>query len=377
MHESIPEEDIYAVLGLRVHASEAEITRAYRRLAMDWHPDRNASRDAEARFKRIRLAYETLRDPRRRAEYDSRNTSSSAASPTSPHRPASRAHPDEGHHGAGDRPRARDLSRRLRISIEEQIAGVRARIKISRQESCGACAGEGVRRGEFDVCLRCEGRGKVRRPVFPFFLLRGEEIPCETCGGAGRLPKTCGRCEGSGNTGWRSGVLQFDLPPGTAPGSIKRIKGFGQAGRGGLAPGDLLVHVELAEHPLFSPDFPHLRCTMPVSTLRLALGGETCVPVPGGEATVLLPAWTSREREVRVPAAGMLDGATGLRGDLFLTVQPVAPGRFTAAQRRLIDELETSLLAGDDADNPLNEWARRRKSAQGVKPTKPRRKRKD
>lgn len=371
MHRSIHEQDIYAILGLRLHASEAEITRAYRRLAMDWHPDRNTSRDAEERFKRIRQAYETLRDPTRRAEYDRRNRFSEPG-------PAANPEPPDAERDFRDGARGRDLSRRMKISLAQQIAGMRAKLKISRQESCSACNGVGVVANVHDVCLRCDGHGRVRRPSFPFFLLRGEEIPCETCGGEGRLPRTCGKCEGSGSTGWRSGVLQFDLAPGAMPGSIKRIKGYGQAGRGGRPAGDLLVHIEFEPHSLFQPEFPDLHCTVPISTLRLAVGGEISVPTVEGSAIVPLPGAGSRSMDARVPGAGLLDARSGRRGDLILHWQPVRPERYTAAQRKLIDQLEASLADGDDDTNPLARWARACREAAPAKPPRsPRKRRKD
>lgn len=352
MHCANPDEDVYSLLGIPARASDSEITRAYRKLAMTWHPDRNGSHEAEERFKRIRSAYETLRDPQRRAEYDRLRRQAGRRSPVAqpPRRPAQPPAPAEA-------PRARDLTRRITITLAEQLAGCRPKLKVTRTEYCGACHGSGEARVRPETCGRCRGSGRVRKASIAFFIFRSEEAECADCGGSGRIQPRCPACAGSGNGATRVGHLRFDVPPGLRPDAVKRVRGFGRPARPGEAAGDLLVKIALARHPLFEADFPDLRCELPVSAFRLLAGGSIEVPTLTGSVQLALPADAADGSLLRVDGEGLLDAASGRRGTLRVRLRVVRPGPLDAAQRALLDELERSFAArrGD----PFADWARR------------------
>lgn len=357
MQHNIPDDDLYGALGIQAHAQHAEITRAYRKLAMAWHPDRNASHEAEDRFRRIRLAYEVLRDPQRRAEYDRRarrptmartQSSSSGATPEQP----SRTPPES------PAARAGNLSRRVAIALEDQVFGCRVALKVTRTEYCRTCGGAGRMESRPTACPSCRGSGRIRKPMLPFFLFAGEEVDCDACGGAGRILPECPTCKGSGNGATRTGHLRFDLPAGIRPDTTKRVRAFGRPARPGETPGDLLVKVKFATHPLFEPDFPHLRCEIPVSAFRVLAGGSIDVPTLEGTMTMALPQDADDGTLLRLAGQGLLDGDSGQRGDLFATLRVVRPKALTAAQRALVDELENSFADARGQVDEIAEWAR-------------------
>jgi molecular chaperone DnaJ len=344
MGDTVFEDDLYQLLGIAAEASAADIVRAYRKLAMAWHPDRNASHDAAEQFKRIRNAYEVLRDPHRRALYD-RQAAQAARRPPAPG-------------GNGGAARAGNLSRRCAVTLEEQIEGCRASLKLTRTEYCKRCHGSGRLDSEPRRCAACRGSGRVRRSM-PFFFFGGELVECQECGGRGSVPPACPQCKGSGNGESRTGHLRFDIPAGMRPETTMRVRGYGRPGRRGQDAGDLIVRVGIEPHPLFEPDFPDLRCHMPVSAFRLLAGGSLDVPTLDGPVRVPLPEDAGEGTLLRLPGAGMLDGASGRRGDLLVRLSVVRPQALTAAQLALLDQLERALLADPAQARPLADWARR------------------
>lgn len=361
MQRNTPDDDIYSLFGIPAQASDIEITRAYRKLAMAWHPDRNASRDAEERFKRINIAYETLRDPLKRAEYDRQHKKGrrKRAPAEAPPRPSS----DDmaGNQAAGEArgPRARDLSRNITISLAEQITGCRPTLKVSRSEYCGQCGGEGHTAGYAATCGRCNGEGRIRKTSIAFFMFRAEESECEDCGGSGRLHPACPACGGSGMGTTRRGELRIHIPAGVRPGSIKRVPGFGRAARRGESAGDLLVTVGLARHPVFDVAFPDLTCTMPVSELRMRAAGWLEVPTLEGARRVVLPADAGDGSVLRVDGHGLLDAHSNRRGNLNVMLKTVPTPKLSDPQLAMLNELERGFAKGRGRGDPFADWARR------------------
>ncbi len=352
MPRSPADHDPYRLLGVHSAASIAEIRLAYRQRAMRWHPDRNRHPDAEETFKRIRAAYDVLRDPARRAEHDRRAAAGGERAPAAAARPASAA-PRE--------PRAAsapDVRRQVWISLDEQLRGGRVDLKVTRTEYCTACGGSGAARASAP-CGACHGSGSVRPALGLFSFFAAAPVACKDCGGTGVRQPPCAACGGRGALPRKSGRLRFDIPAGIPPGGSLRVRGHGRRGRDGRVAGDLLVTVGIAAHPLFEPDFPNLRCAMPISVFRVLAGGPLEVPTLDGPVAVALPADAPDGTELRLTGHGMLDGATGRRGDLLVRLRVLRPRALSAAQRELLARLER--LAADEPAHA--DWERRRRAA--------------
>jgi len=356
MQRPLADHDLYGLLGVHPTASPQEIRLAYRQRAMIWHPDRNKSTDAEETFKLIRSAYEILRDPSRRADYDRHAASHSDESPAPVERPASAAQREA--HVA----RAPDVRRRVRITLDEQLRGGRVELQVTRTEYCSVCEGSGSSE-VLTSCDNCRGSGYVRPSLgwFPSFL--AAPTTCTDCGGEGVTQSKCVACEGNGTIARKKGHLRFDIPAGVPPGGSLRVPGRGRRGRSGRVSGDLLINVEIAAHPLFAPDFPHLRCEMPISIFRALAGGIVEVPTLDRPVSVSLPTDLVDGTELRVASHGMLNGATGKRGDLLVRLRLLRPRELSGAQRELLAKLE--LLAADEPRHV--EWVRRRRDADNMK----------
>ena len=351
------DEDLYCLLGVDSAASADEIRRAYRKLAMIWHPDRNVSAEAEETFKRIRLAYEILREPKRRTEYD-REFRSHPRRPHDAHaQPASTAQSEVSSR------RAPNLSRHVSISLEEQLHGCRAKLRLTRTEYCRHCGGSGHANLPPLACGTCRGSGFVRNPLGLFSMFRIATVACPDCSGKGTIRPKCEACAGTGVGARKMGHLQFEVPAGIRPGASLRVRGHGRRGRSGEAPGDLLVHVGVAPHPLFEPDFPDLRCEIPVSVFRALAGGTLEVPTLGAPVSIPLSSEPIDGAELRIPGHGLLDGASGRRGDLLVRLRLVRPQQLSDAHLALLAELE-QLSANDPAHI---DWLRRRHDAERLK----------
>ena len=344
--------DLYRTLGVEPSASMEQIRLAYRQRAMMWHPDRNGRPDAGEKFKLIRFAYDILRDPSRRAEYDRRAASSAEGSSSAPPRA------DQHERRAASAP---DVRRRVHITLQEQLRGGSVELQVSRTADCATCAGSGVSR-KTASCDVCGGDGYMRPSLgwFPsFFTTR---VVCRECQGKGVTQPKCIACDGRGTIA-RRGHLRFDIPAGIPPGGILRIPGQGRRGRGEKRSGDLILNVGVASHPLFEPEFPHLRCDMPISIFRALAGGMIEVPTLDTTVSVPLPSESVDGTQLRVTGHGMLNGATGERGDLLLKLRLIRPRTLSVAQRELLAKLER--LAADDPRHV--DWARRQRDAENMK----------
>jgi molecular chaperone DnaJ len=342
--------DFYVVLGVRHGATDSELKRAYRRLARRFHPDINpGDRAAEARFRQIVEAYETLIDPERRSLYES-----GEQSPVEQERRAS------GFEGfdfsargvdysatfgdlfaevlserAGARlgaERGADLHQTVVLSFEEALQGGERPIAVTRRETCRACAGTGRERGAASSCMTCQGSGAVRS-------VRGHMVfsrSCPSCHGTGQQrPRLCQPCGGAGQE-TRSERVQVRFPAGIADGDRLRVPGKGNAGLHGGEPGDLYVSIEVAPHPLFERQGDDLYVVVPIAVHEAALGSRIEVPTPDGPARLRVPPGTQSRQRFRLRERGAVSKRDGRRGDLIVETLIVLP--------TLIDEKSKELL---------------------------------
>jgi molecular chaperone DnaJ len=354
--------DYYEVLGLARGASEDDIKKAYRKVAMQWHPDRNpGNADAETKFKEATEAYEVLRDPQQRARYD--QFGHAAAAPGGGGGGASsfggfdlsdalrafmRDFGGDGSFedlfsagGAGGRSRGPsrgdDLQVRLALTLEEIAHGVEKKIRVKHLKRCETCAGRGGT-GE-SVCPQCQGRGQVRRVQQTMFGQFVNVSACPRCDGEGSVvAQKCKTCAGDGRVS-ESDTVNVKVPAGVAAGNYIPLRGMGDAGPRGGPAGDLVVLIEEKEHELFERHGDHLALELPVSFVVLALGGKVETPLlGGGTAHVDVPAGTPSEHVVRLKGKG-LPGLRGGRGDLHLRLRVWVPAKLAAPERKLLEEL--------------------------------------
>ena len=340
--------DLYIVLGIEHGASESEIKRAYRRLARRFHPDINpGDRTAEARFRQILEAYETLIDPARRSKYDAGHPD------PQPARPSGFEGFDFSTRGVdysatfGDlfaevltergarndtSQRGADLHAEMGVSFEEALSGTQRAVTITRREICRTCAGGGRTRTSPGVCHLCHGTGSVRS-------VRGHMVfsrSCTSCGGTGQqMPRPCEPCSGTG-VETRSETVTVRVPAGVADGDRLRVPGKGHAGTRGGAPGDLYVTAKVASHPLYRREGDDLHMVVPVAVHEAALGAKVIVRTLEGDARLRVPPGTQSGQRFRLRERGAPSTRTGLRGDLVVEVRIMLP--------KVLDERSKELL---------------------------------
>jgi len=350
----VSKRDYYKVLDVPKNATEAEIKKAYRRLAMKFHPDRNPDdADAEDKFKEAKEAYEVLTEPQKRAVYDQHGHDGLEA--------ASRQR-GGGFSGAdafgdifgdvfgdifgarrGGRSqvfRGADLRYELELDLDQAVFGHSLEIEIPKLVECETCNGSGAAKGSAPItCDTCGGNGQVRISQ-GFFQL---QQTCPRCRGSGTIVKNpCDTCLGQGRVR-RSRTLSVTVPPGVDSGDRVRLSGEGEAGRNGGPAGDLYVEMHVREHAIFERDGSHLSCEVPVSFATAALGGSVAVPTLDGEVTLKIPSETQSGRVFRLRDKGVKPVRGGSRGDLFCRVVVETPVDLSAEQRELIRKLEESL----------------------------------
>lgn len=343
--------DYYEVLGVTRDASEQELKSAYRRLAMQYHPDRNPHDKAESeeKFKEITEAYGVLADSQKRAAYD--RYGHAVIGGTGGYQPdfSSAIFTDfedlvGDFFGFGDlfgrgrtrraRPRrGADLRYDLEISFEEAFTGLDTKIKIPRTETCPGCAGRGARRKS--VCPACRGRGRVGFQQGFFTVTR----TCPDCHGAGEvITEACPECRGEGRIRQEK-VLSIKIPAGVDDGTRLRVGGEGEAGYQNGMPGDLYVVVRVREHPFFERRGNDILCTIPVSITQAALGAEFKIPTLRGEERLRIPEGTQSGAVFRIRKKGFpsLNGRD--QGDLYVVMHVVVPKHLTREQRRMLESL--------------------------------------
>lgn len=338
--------DYYEILGVTAQASEAELKKAFRGLAMQYHPDRNAgNKEAEERFKEINEAYAVLSDPDKRAHYDRFGTAPGGAGGFEGGFGSLFEDIFEnflGGRGAGRRTRAvrgEDLQYELKLTLEEAAAGFETKVQIPRLESCATCGGTGAEAGTRKMaCETCGGRGEVRMSHGFLTVAR----PCPACHGEGQINRNpCKSCRGEGRQRAEH-VLSIKIPPGIDDGMQLRLSGEGAGGLNGGPSGDLFVLVRIRDHSMFARNGADLYCDLPLSFPQLALGAEVEVPVLGGRATLKVPAGSQPGHVVRLRGKGMPHLRERGHGDACYRLQLEVPQKLNAGQREALEAFETA-----------------------------------
>ena len=350
-------QDYYQLLGVQKNASEAELKKAYRRLAMKYHPDRNPdNKEAEERFKEIKEAYEILTDPQKRAAYDQFGHAGIDPSMGGGGGFGGGAgFGDIGdifesvfgggggfrQGGGGNRAyRGSDLRYDLTLSLEEVVTGTDVKIRVPTQKTCGSCHGTGAKAGTSPVtCQRCGGHGQVRMTQ-GFFSV---QQPCPTCRGEGKIiKKHCPACQGKGRVQEHK-TLSVKIPQGVDKGDRIRLSGEGEAGVNGGPPGDLYVQINVRPHPIFTREESHLFCEVPISIITATLGGELQAPTLDGRILLKIPPETQTGKTFRLRGKGIKPVRGGLPGDLHCRVIVETPVNLTSQQKELLRELEKTM----------------------------------
>jgi molecular chaperone DnaJ len=362
-------EDYYELLGVGRDASEEEVKKAYRKKAIQYHPDKNpGSKPAEEMFKKISEAYEVLKDPDKRAAYDHYGHAAFSQGPG----PRGAGGPAGGFHdpfdifrevfgggggsifeeffGGGGADGARDgadLRYDIEIALEEAARGVEKEISFRKLAPCDHCHGTGAEPGSKRVtCPTCRGAGQVTTSR-GFFTVRQV---CPTCHGAGtRVDKPCRECRGEGRIN-KTAKLNVRVPPGVDTGSKLRSVGNGEAGVYGGQPGDLYIVIHVKDHEIFERQGDDLFCEIPVKFTLAALGGTIEVPTLSGKASLKIPAGTQSGTTFRLKSRGLPGLRSGHPGDQLVRVLVEVPTHLTAEQRK---KLEDFAIASGDADEPM------------------------
>ena len=359
--------DYYEVLGVSRNASEADIKKAYRRLAMKYHPDRNAGdASAQQKFVEAKEAYEVLTDPKKRSAYDQFGHAGVGAGGFGGGGPggfgAEGAFSDIfgdvfgdifGGRGAGGRRsnRGADLRYDLGLTLEEAVAGKEVKIRIPTAVECQFCGGTGAKPGtKPKTCPTCGGAGQVRMQQ-GFFSI---QQTCPQCRGSGRIvEEACGHCRGAGRVQEHK-TLSVKVPAGVDTGDRIRLAGEGERGPNGGTPGDLYVQVQVQEHPIFTREDNHLYCEVPIGFVDAALGGELEVPTLEGKVVLKIPAGTQTGKMFRIRGKGVRPVRGGAVGDLICRVVLETPVNLTERQKELLRELDDSFREGGDRHSPTS-----------------------
>jgi molecular chaperone DnaJ len=344
-------QDYYDILGVPRGASADEMKKAYRKLAMQYHPDRNPNNPtAEHKFKELNEAYDVLKDDQKRSAYD-RFGHAAFENGGGPGAGAGGFGFEGGlgdifeqmfggaRRGAERQQTGADLRAQVEIDLSEAFAGVKKSVRVATRVSCDACGGSGSadKNAGADTCATCHGAGRVRAQQ-GFFLV---ERTCPTCGGSGRTVRNpCRVCSGAGTVP-REKTLAVQIPAGVEDGTRIRLSGEGEAGSRGAPPGDLYVHVAVRPHEIFQRDGANIFCRVPLRMTQAALGGEIEVPtIDGTAAKVKITAGTQTGDQFRLRAKGFSVLRSAQRGDMYIQVAVETPQNLTRRQRELLEEFE-------------------------------------
>lgn len=368
--------DYYDILGVPRNASEEDIKKAYRKLAMKHHPDRNQgdkAKAAEEKFKEAKEAYEMLTDPQKRAAYDQFGHAG-----VDPNMGARGAGPEGfggfaeafgdifgdifggagGRRGGGQQVyRGNDLSYAMEITLEEAARGKDTQIRIPSWDVCETCKGTGAKPGTSPkTCGTCNGNGTVHMRQ-GFFSI---QQTCPHCHGSGKIiADPCGSCHGAGRIK-KQKTLEVKIPAGINEGMRIRSAGNGEPGQNGGPSGDLYIEIRVKQHDIFERDGDDLHCTVPVGLTTAALGGTIEVPTLGGNAEIELPEGTQHGKTFRLRGKGIKGIRSSYPGDLYAHVAVETPVKLTEHQRKLLKELDDSLRKGGERHSPNEKsWADR------------------
>lgn len=361
--------DYYEILGVPKNASEEEIKKSYRKLAMKYHPDRNQgdkAKEAEEKFKEAKEAYEMLSDAQKRAAYDQfghagvdPNMSRGGGPGAEGFGGFAEAFGDifgdifggqQQRRGGGPQVyRGNDLSYSMEITLEEAAAGKETQLRIPSWDECETCHGSGAKPGtSAKTCTTCNGSGTVQMRQ-GFFSV---QQTCPQCRGTGKIiPEPCTTCNGAGRVK-KQKTLEVKIPAGINEGMRIRSSGNGEPGVNGGPAGDLYIEIRIKAHPIFERDDDDLHCTIPVSIVTAALGGTIEVPTLGGKAEIELPEGTQNGKTFRLRGKGIKGVRSSYPGDLYCHVALETPVKLTEHQRKLFKELDESLKKGGDKHSP-------------------------
>ncbi len=358
--------DYYEVLGVSKSASADEIKKAYRRLAMKFHPDRNKDdgEAAEKKFKEAKEAYEVLKDDEKRATYDrfGHDGLKMGGGAGGPGGFGAEGFGDifgdvfgdifggGGRRGGGPQVfRGADLGYELKLDLETAVAGDSVTIDVPTQVSCEGCGGSGAKKGSEPVtCSTCGGAGQVRMQQ-GFFSI---QQTCPACKGAGTtISDPCLDCHGRGRTR-KTRTLSVKVPAGVDDGDRIRLSGEGEAGRNGGPSGDLYVEIRVQPHKLFEREGANLHCEVPVSFATATLGGEVELPTLDGTVSLKVPAGTQSGKVFRLRGKGVTTVRDPRQGDLFAQVAVETPVNLTTEQREILEQFEESITKGGDKHSP-------------------------
>jgi molecular chaperone DnaJ len=350
--------DYYEVLGVDKSATEREIKKAYKRLAMKYHPDRTQGDKAmEEKFKEVQEAHEMLTDSQKRAAYDQYGHAG-----VDPNRGGGGQGAEfgdvfgdvfgdifgGGRGGGGRQSRARqgsDLRYNLELSLEEAVKGKSVEIRVPTLVGCDSCDGSGAKKGSRPTtCPTCQGQGQVQMRQ-GFFAV---QQTCPTCSGKGKIiSNPCKPCHGQGRVE-KTKTLSVKVPAGVDTGDRIRLTGEGEAGEAGGPTGDLYVQVHVRDHKIFTREGNNLYCEVPLSFTRAALGGEIEVPTLEGKVKLKVTAETQTGKMFRLRNKGVKSVRSGNVGDLICKVVIETPVNLSIGQKELLDELEKSMGTGKD-----------------------------
>ena len=353
--------DLYEILGLKKGAGANKKKKAYRKLALKYHPDHNKDdKEAEQKFKEVQAAYDVLKDEKKRAAYDQYGPEAFEAAGQAGAEGFGSAFSDifedmfgdfmsggpGGGRGRSGPNRGSDLQFAMEISLEDAFKGKETTIKVPSIDACDKCGGKGTESGEsVEECATCGGHGQVRMQQGFFTIQR----TCPTCGGEGKIIKNpCKKCSGQGRV-QKEKNLKFKIPPGVETGRRIRLPGEGEAGLRGGENGDLYILIKVSPHKFFKRDGANLRCRVPIPITTAALGGPLDVPtIEGKRSRITIKPGTQTGQQYRLKGKGMNVYKSESRGDLYIEVYVETPVNLNKKQQNLLKQLDES-LGGSEA----------------------------
>jgi molecular chaperone DnaJ len=355
--------DYYDILGVDRGVGGEDIRKAFRKKAMEFHPDRNKSPDAEDKFKEINEAYQVLSDSNKKAQYDQFGRAGVGANGGS-------GQPFDGFDGFGGfgdifdsffgnggraqrAQRGSDLQHRVVLSFEESVFGAEREVDLTRLEDCGTCSGAGNEPGTpLETCNTCKGNGQVRRAQRSVFGQFTQVTTCTSCQGRGSIIKTvCSNCRGGGKER-KTRKISVNIPAGVEGGMQVRLTGEGDAGSEGGGTGNLYVYIDVQEHQYFDREGSDLTYVLPVNIAEAALGAKKVVPtLDGDDEELKLPQGTQPGTEFRIKGKGVPHLHGNRRGDLRITVDVRVPGSLDKRQQELLEELAQSFAESNGSSS--------------------------